>query len=477
MFDWKFPRGGTVGRFAPDSESAHSAGACSTCYTAPMQIDLARERTARRSRPWVEVTLVSGFVFSLLLGLVALGALLILQREEPLSLTTPPLQTIQPDRVIPQLALAELAGDPAEALAYQAAAAGESETARAIALFTTHWQGSERLGLLLHLGRRFAEEEAGADAASLFNLARSAAILDPALSASERSLALVQAANGLHNAGESAAALDAATQALRVAEQAPGLLPAQRSQILESLRPLARQLGDRTFTQELAELARNPFIDDRGVLLPGRWPSLATDLVYDPDVQAAVEQRELAARLLADRILLTGGADIAPEIAALASALVAEDQIRNEYYRRSLAAGLPLEQQFALLQDRRAWAALRLRTAMLGFGISLVPEWEQAAAQIEQELGVATANLNLIVEAQANALPEPADQVLLRAEGLFWATQQMELGLYPGGVAADLDAQLGDAQSELERLGSPLALPVAYDAAAMPPGFRIRSTR
>lgn len=442
-----------------------------------MEIDLTRDSTTRRQRPWVEVTLVTGFVFSLLLGLAALGALLFLQREEPLSLTTPPPQTIQPDRIVPQLALAELAGDSAEALAYQAAAADELETARAITVFTTQWHGPERLGLLLHLGRRFAEEEAYADAASMFSLARSVAILDPSLSASERSLALVQAANGLHDAGENAAALDAATQALRVAEQTPGLLPAQRSQTLESLRPLARRLDDQSFNQELSELARNPFIDARGVLLPGRWSSLATDLVYEPDVQAAVEQRELAARLLAERILLTAGVDIEPEIAALASALVAEDQIRNEYYRRSLAAGLSLEQQFALLEDRRAWAALRLRIAMLGFGMSLVPEWEQATAQIEQDLGVATANLNLIVEAQANALPEPADQLLLRAEGLYWAAQQTELGLYPGGVAADQDAQLGNVLSELERLGSPLALPVAYDAAAMPPGFRIRSTR
>ena len=455
----------------------HSVGAYAPCYTAPMEFDLPSNPSTNKRRPWMEVTLVAGFLFSLVLGLAALGALFVLRDDGQTPLTAPPLQTIQPDQIVPQLALAELAGDPAEALAYQSAAAGELDTARAIMLFAAGLPGSQRLALLLRLGRRFLEEQRAADAATFFNLARAVSALDPAIDTSERSLGLVQAANGLLEAEENEAALDAAVQAMRVAEQMPGLLPAQRSQILESLRPLARQLDDPAFSQQIAELARNPYIEATGVALVSRWAGLAASPLFDADVQAAIEQRQLAARLLADRLILTNGIDIDPETQALASALLAEDQIRSEFYRRSLTSGLSLEQQFALLQDRRAWAALKLRVALRGFGSSLVPEWEQIAAQLEQELAAATANLISVVEAQISAFPDPTDQAMLRTEALLWQAQQMELGLYPGASPTDLDGQLNNAQMELSRLGSPPALPAAYEAGAIPPGFRIQSTR
>ncbi len=442
-----------------------------------MDLDLSNNRRANSRAAWLEVTLIAGFLFSLLLGLVALGALLFARQEAQVTLATPALQTIQPDRIVPQLALAELAGDPAEALAYQAADAGELDTARAIVLFAVELPAPQRLALLLHLARRFAEEDRAADAATLFSLARAVAALDASLGTSERSIGLVQAANGLPVAQEPEAALDAARQALRVAEQTPGLLPAQRSQIVESLQPLARELNDPNFSQEIAEVVRNPFIDAPGVLLTSRWGDLSTPFPLDADVRTAMEQRQLAARLLADRIILTNGIDIEPEVAALGNALAAEDPVRAEFYRRSLAAGLSLEQQFALLQDRRAWAALKLRVAQLGYGISLVPAWEQSSEALAQELAVATANLDLVVEAQIGALADPVDQAMLRTEALLWLAQQLELGLYPGASPAELNSQLSNAQAELTRLGSPPALPAAYEAGAFPPGFRIQSMR
>lgn len=442
-----------------------------------MELDLPNDRIAHKRRPWMEVTLAAGFLFSLVLGLAALGALFVAQDDGRVTLASPPLETIQPDRIVPQLALAELAGDSGEALAYQAAAAGELDTARAIVLYDAVSSGPQRLALLLHVGRRYLEDERLGEAATLFSLARAVGALDPALSESERSSALVQAAGGLLEAGEQDAARDAAEQALRVAEQMPGLLPAQRSQVLESLKPLARQLDDVAFSQELTELARNPFIEASGVVIDSRWAALSASFPLDAEMQAALEQRLLAARLLADRMILTGGVDIEPEIAGLASALTAEDQVRGEFYRRALASGLSLEQQFALLHDRRAWAALKLRVAQRGFGLSLFPQWEESVAQIEQELAVATANLNLVVEAQINALPDAAAQAALRTEVLLWLAQQMELGLYPGAPPAELDGQLRNAQAELTRLGSPPALPVAHERDADPPGFRIQSNR
>ena len=136
---------------APNPGSVYSPGARLPCYTAPMELDLPNDRIAHKRRPWMEVTLAAGFLFSLVLGLAALGALFVARDEGRVTLASPPLETIQPDRIVPQLALAELAGDPGEALAYQAAAAGELDTARFIVLYDAVSSGSQRLALLLHV--------------------------------------------------------------------------------------------------------------------------------------------------------------------------------------------------------------------------------------------------------------------------------------------------------------------------------------
>ncbi len=269
-------------------------------------------RSARKRGPWLEITLITGFIFSLLVGIGALAVLFASSRGEELSLATPASQTIDPERIVPQLALAELAGDPGEALAYQAAAAGELDSASAIALTDAGLTGRQRLSLLLRLGERYLAADS-ADAAALhLNLARAVAVLDPALDGIERSAALAQVAGGFLAAGEDAAALDAAVQSMRVAEQTPGLLPTHRSQAYENLRPVAAALDDGAFTQELNELARNPYFEPPGALVSPALPALRAPVPFDEEVSAAIAQRQQAARVLADRIVLTQGVDIAP---------------------------------------------------------------------------------------------------------------------------------------------------------------------
>jgi hypothetical protein len=285
---------------------------------------------------------------------------------------------------------------------------------------------------------------------------------------------LLLAASGLLEAGEEEAALETAIQAKRVAAQAPDLLPVQRSQTFESLRPISRRFNDSFFSQQIDELARNPFLQPSGVLLTPRWLSLGAALPVDEAVVAAAEQRRLAARVLADRLSLTGGIDVDPERQTLAAALVAEDQIRGDSYRTLLGAGLSLAQQLTLLHERRAWLALKSRIASGGFGMTLVPEWEANAAFLRDDLATATASLNPLLDSFITSLAEPAEQAALRVDGLHWFALQAELGLYPGASITDLSDRIHYAQSELERLGQPLALPAEYEPSASPPGFRIQ---
>jgi hypothetical protein len=263
-------------------------------------------------------------------------------------------------------------------------------------------------------------------------------------------------------------------------------LPAQRSQIFESLRRFSTQLSDATsdttsdtnreariFESEIDALARNPYLTPPGILLVPQWHTFPETLLADPTVLEAMTLRNQAARVLAERIAFTGGVDVDPERQTLANALLTEDQARNAAFQRTLAAGLTLGQQFTLLQERRLWAARKLQIATGAFGTPIVPEWEANVNALQQELSSANNNLLVVVEALTVANADPVAQAMLRVETQHWIAQQMEIGVVADRTLADVSNQLSFLQNELARLGSPLALPVAHDAEANPPGFHI----
>jgi hypothetical protein len=446
-----------------------------SCYTFNMDIDLPSTAPPyRKRRNLLELLLLFGFIGSLLIGIAALAAIYIWQDTSRPSPTTLTIHTLDNSQVVPALALMELAGDPADALAVQALHSGELDTALAILLYTTNISSSQRLYLLQLLGRRFLEANDTTQATQAFLLARSAAILDPSLKAMERHQALTTIARGFIDLNAHTLALETAIQVQRIATQSPEFLPAQRAQVFETLRPIAEQLDNSAFRQEMIELVRNPYLNPTGLHLNNQWSTLSEPLIPDALQEEKVAVRQQAARQLAERIILTGGADVEPERFALATALQAEDQTRAGYYQRTLSAGISLPQQHQLLLERRAWLVLKARIASGAFGFSIVPEWEANQTHIFQDISTAIYDLNIIVDAQLNALSDPVEKALLRVELLRWLALQVELGLHPGGQLTDIHARLQLVQDELARNSQGLALPVALDAAAEPTGFRIQ---
>jgi hypothetical protein len=436
-----------------------------------LQYENAKPSTHRRHL-WLQLTLLIGFIFCLLLGVGALAALFLLQTEPETAPATSPLTTIPVDQIAPHHALVQLAGDPARALAYQALQAGELDLASAITFFSTELTDQDRLALWLQLGRRYLASERIEQGINAYNNARSVVVLGPTLSFNERSQALLQIADDLLKVDAAAPALDAAIQAKRVAEQTPDILPAQRSQIFETLRTLSRSLGDSTFESEVDAAARNPYLAPPGMPVIPQWKTLGEPLATDPTVLEAQSQRQTAARALADRIATTGGIDIDPERQTLATALMLEDQARNAAFQRTISSGINLGQQFTLLQEQRAWAALKLRIAARAFGISILPEWEANLTQLQQELAGANNNLLVVVEALTAAKSDPIAQAMLRVETQMWLAQQTESGLVADRTLADLSDQMRFLESQLTQVGAPLALPVAIGEDASPPGFR-----
>ena len=113
--------------------------------------------------------------------------------------------------------------------------------------------------------------------------------------------------------------------------------------------------------------------------------------------------------------------------------------------------------------------------AQLGYGISILPEWEQHAGEIAAELGGAYNDYAAALDAAAAALATPGEQALQRVENQMWLARQAEHGLYTSIGLADLSERLRIVQDDVAKQVGKIALPVAYEPEATPPGFKIQS--
>lgn len=440
--------------------------------------------TTRKRRRRLELILIISFVLCLLVGLSALSALLLLRSPQSDAMADSPLMLLRPEEIVPELALQQLAGASAEPLAYQAINAGELETALAILLFSTDIPSQPRSVLVDRLPRRYRELAQDQRAADVIHLTRSVSILDPRLPALERAQMLTLAAETLLAADEIDAARDAVIQAKRIGEQAPELLPTQRSQIFEQLRPLALEIDDPLLMQEISELVRNPLLNPPGAPMATHLFTLGEPVDPNPALIEAIQTRQVAANALINRIFAIAGSvrdselaeNTVPERQALEQALLNEDRIRREHLDATINSVSP-GQQLTLLRSYRAWLALKARIAYLGFGLSLVPEWENETETILQELTAITNGMKNVADGFLNSLETSVDNASLRVETLIWLALQTELGLAPYADTAQIDTELRFAQDELGRQqNAPVALPIYYDQDAVPVGFRIRST-
>lgn len=430
---------------------------------------------APRGRRWLQALLFIGFILSLIVGVTALAAFLFLD-EEPAA--PPPVfvqsrALLEPDRIPPRLALLQLGGAEPDALLRQAVNAGQTPLAYSILLLDGEISDQRRAGDGLRLGNLFLEADEQERAAGAFNLARIVAIGSAKLSESERGRILAGAARGFFESDFPDAALDTALQAQHVAAQAPGLLPAQRAEILEDIEPIIDTLGTPVEQRTLADLLRSPVILPRRVAPDSRFESLSQAYPREPVVNQAYELRMQAANRLRERLEITGGVDFEAEREALGQALIQEDRIRSESYLRQQSAALDLSQRHQLIQEQRSWLITKLRIALGGYGVRLVPEWEGQITEVERALGLLTADLVAVLEDQIEAQDSGVVRETLRLEALQWLAYQSDLGYFPGAPLGELTEKLEESQLALEQMAVPPAFPLFYDSGVQPPAFRI----
>ena len=459
----------------------------------PIAAPVVKQRTCLQS------LLLICFVVCCLVGIGALGALYWLDNSEAQSRSNHQFDMLAPTKIEPRLALKQLTGDPAAPLALQAINAGHFETAYAILAFDTSMKPTQLAALYQQLGRGYQNQERTAEARQLYLVMRAIAVLEPTLNTNQRFELLLQSASGLIDADQTDAAFVAAQQAKFVGAETADLLPAQRSQFFAQLQPIARQLGgdrsdDRSapkinFAREIDELARNPFLSPTGSAISSRRATLGAAFEPDPVVAIAVANRQQAANALIERLMFlstiagNNGArnnnstadDIGLEREAVAKALLAEDQARQQYYSAavsgSLSEGISLNQQLALLADHRQWLALKTRIALGGVGLTLVPEWEANTEFLLDELSTITINYAAVLNRLIELQPSEIEQAELRVERLYWLALQLERGLYPRGVAPQIMSELRLAEQMLQQQGFINAFPILYESTTSPPGF------
>lgn len=425
-------------------------------------------------RLWLRLLLLAGFVLSLLIGVIALLGLYLLPdvEVEQTELLTDPFRLVQPARIPAHLGLLPLAGADGDGLARQAATAGERALAYSILVYDGVLDPSRRAGELLRVGRLFLDANDRQRAQAAFVHARTVALFALPMPPLERADLLARSAEGLLACNAPQEALMSAMQAQHVAAQAAGLLPAQRLQILRNVEPILLAHGSAEEIARFQELVRSPGQVPGRFALDGRLPSLRAAYPA-PALEPALTARREAARLLIDRVLLTNGLDIEPERAALAQALLAEDQVRRTLYAGWNDPALGLNQRHQLLLDYRNWLLLRRQAAEGGFGVRLVGEWEEDTEAIEAALNQVMNELRALLAAQVDGEQDELTRAMLGLESVRWLIVQAELGFYPSAPLGELSDRMEQAQAELERLQFPPDLPLYFDAGATPPGFRI----
>jgi hypothetical protein len=183
---------------------------------------------------------------------------------------------------------------------------------------------------------------------------------------------------------------------------------------------------------------------------PARQPDLLTgeDGVSSSEVGALEDARRQAAFALV-QAWSAGGQLPAERVSALAQALREEDVAKMGLYREALESTTQPDRQVDVLHEMIGWLTLKYRVASGGYGISLVPEWEAQAAQIQSELSKAHEDLYFGYEDLVTALPDAS----LIGAGSYAVRRETNLvgrlGQYPNYPDQQLAGKLRDAAMEL----------------------------
>jgi hypothetical protein len=400
---------------------------------------------------WLWILLVSVALFLVVAGVSVVAFQYLRQQRFTNEVWREPISAVVPDEVEPDLALYPLAGAADLETLDAAITNGDLETAYAALVYNPELQDEQRIGRLILLGRRFTDGGKVDKADLSYQQIYEIAVLSPELSDPTRADALLAAGRGWAEVGRGARALEAYDQVYVIAVRSPYLHMAHRRELLSMLETAYMQVE----APERAEDSRQRVIElDQGTRPQkpqeaGDTPDLnvGMEVVSSLEVGAIEEGRRQAAYNL---IQTLNGEEIPPELVdELGRALRAEDAAKLALYRQELEAASQLGRRIGLHWQIIDWLTLKYRVAMQGFGLSLVPEWEEQRADIQSELSKAYEDLYFDYEDLVTGLPDAT----LIGPGSYEVRRQMveagRLGLYPNYPEDQMAAKLRDAAANL----------------------------
>jgi len=279
------------------------------------------------------------------------------------------------------------------------------------------------------------------------------AILNPWLTDAARADALLASGKGWAEAGYDLEAIRAFDQVYALAVQSPYLQMANRRELLVTLREAYLDLEEagraETCRQQIIRLDQETY---QPPALPAQLPEMpgGERSVSSPDVGALEEARRQTAFALIQSVPAGVGGE--PPIGAvqdLSLALQDEDAAKLALYQQELAATTQPGRRIDVVWEMIHWLTLKYRVATRGFGLSLVPEWEAQAAEIQSELSKAYEDLFFNYEDLVTALPDAS----LMGPGRYVVRRQMNLsgrlGQYPNYPDQQMADKLRDAAIDL----------------------------
>jgi hypothetical protein len=360
-----------------------------------------------------------------------------------------PQEQVDTQKIIPGVAIAILAGTSDSASVDDSLAAGDFEGAFAQIAYGTEFSDANRVGTLLLLGNRYAAAKQTTKAAWMYQYAVFLAVVSPLPSDLNRMQTLLEAAQGLKALNMDSNARAVLDQAYLIAEYSPALPRDTRAQVAEQIARLYDRFGASKLAQNARQLANDTITlaDESAVNLARRpFRIQPTDPPANPDIVAKLKERVAAARELVDALNLNppkSEADLPDDLVrALGDKLYEEDGLRMAYYASQYDASPDASSQLGVLRDKLTWLAIKYRIAKKGFGISLVPEWEDQAADIAQQLNDTYADYFAITQQQAQSLDKTDESNRSIEDLLRGAIVAGRWGIYSQYDEADLRSQL-----------------------------------
>lgn len=367
-----------------------------------------------------------------------------------------PQDQIETKKINPAVALGILAGTSDVSSVDDSLAAGDFEGAFAQLAYSTEFSDANRVGTLLLLGNRYAAGKQTAKAVWMYQYAVFLTIASPLPSDLTRVQTLLEASQGLKGLGMEANARAALDQAYLMTQYSFSLQRDTRADLLEQISRAYRTFNATKLADEARSLAaETATLTNEDAVNISRRPFRISVTVppENEELKAKMDARVSAARELVDALNLNPPKTAAemPEdlIRALGDALYEEDAIRADFYISQYDQAVDASSQLGVLREKLRWLSLKYRTARLGFGIELVPEWRQEADTIRTELNDTYAEYFAITEQQASSL-EKSDAASRSTEDVLRnALLAGRWGLYPQYDEADLRARLDEVSQVL----------------------------